>query len=540
MQMPLQAMLLNRLRAAFNRKPGATFTPQIPQQQQRLYATKPQPSSLLDTVKSWWSGAKTSTSNQSQPTETKRSKIEISYKINNEEPQKIEIDPQEVRKKVISYFSAKSPEERFIEDFNGVLNGTKMKKVQSSYDFRISEEKTIFSNEDLERAKKFIDNNIQFINTMFKSNYYVGEGQTLPRGVRVHKYPDPIYHERALDIVMRRWFSYIKTGDLYHNAYNVTYDLTDLENIKNYLKLAKYIADKGGVLSSLYSYQKVYTEILMSHYWQLYEGDLSLIRFYPMNSYEESQAKIIKEIFQELDPLLMKLSNEHFRPHLFHAKKAREEMEKNPNEYRRKKNDEMDRRNPKRKETREKQDRQAYLEAKRKRKEIIWRWENKGWGMEFPSEELRRYWNNVDFIEEEFQEWLKDPNGFILRYDFFYGSPREYATRHQSKNQSRDQRQEQSQSESKQQVPKYEGKPIWDLLPGLTTSSSKMDIATAYRKFMLQNHPDKLPKNLPEKEKNSIVDKVKAVNDAWDAHKEQLKREAMKKATEEKKKTAKE
>src|SRR5436190_13473745 len=63
MHLPMQAMLsqisrfraLQRARVSRTSKPGVTFAPKIPQQQ-RFYATKPQPSSWWDTVKSWLPG----------------------------------------------------------------------------------------------------------------------------------------------------------------------------------------------------------------------------------------------------------------------------------------------------------------------------------------------------------------------------------------------------------------------------------------------------------------------------------------------------
>ena len=40
---------------------------------------------------------------------------------------------------------------------------------------------------------------------------------------------------------------------------------------------------------------------------------------------------------------------------------------------------------------------------------------------------------------------------------------------------------------------------------------------------MLKNHPDRLPKNLPETKRKEMVDRVKEINDAWDRYNNQLK-----------------
>lgn len=73
-------------------------------------------------------------------------------------------------------------------------------------------------------------------------------------------------------------------------------------------------------------------------------------------------------------------------------------------------------------------------------------------------------------------------------------------------------------------------KAIWDLLPGLTSSSSKEDITKAFRKYSIDNHEDKLNVLVREgKITQEVADerkaKYKEITGAWNEYNEKLKQQ---------------
>lgn len=436
---------------------------------------------------------------------------------------------------ITSYFEEKS-QERFAEQFDKLLNGTITKENERS-----------FTAKDLESAKQFIDKNEKFINIAIKSHYYIGEGQTLPRGIRIIKYDQPIFSENSLDMVMRHLFPYINKdfSDLNRDYYGYNLDV-----IKNYLDLALYIANMGVELRKKQIYQDVYFTKLMPAYKFLHSVNPSDRRYSLFGSTEQAYLKNMREIFTKLDPLLEKLIP-GIEKYIRDAQEERAKIDSDPTAYRQRLQDEEDRRYPEKKAAREKANREEYLKSKRKRKEILWRYANNRWDMDEDyriSKATREQWANVDFIEDEYKEWLKDPIGFI---NFHYGASSSYQSAADAQRQKQQQR-EQQKSKEQEEVLRYKGEAIWDLLPGLTANSSKEEIAKKFREFMLEYHPDRLPKYTtddakeigdlyrkfmleyhPDKplkdtaddKKEEIEAEVRKITAAWDEYSDQLKKQ---------------
>jgi hypothetical protein len=428
--------------------------------------------------------------------------------------------------KIGSFFEQKSPEERFAYDFDEILRGTAIKENERK-----------FTREDLETAKKFIDGNEEFINVLLPNYYSLGESERIwghPGKLGITRRNGNTGVGKVLDDVLACCFLYILNDSNYYSTY---YD-TNLETIKNYLELAKYIANKGGQLLSMRvlggSYADLYDQRLMSDYKSLHAVDYSS-PYRPWPAPELKKLEALREIFRELDPLLEQLWPK-FKDGLRRAQKTRADIDSDPKAYRQALQDEEDRKDPRRKQLRDQANREEYLRSKRKRKEVLWRKAHGNWDPDVRLQE----WNDVEFNEAEYKEWLKDWRFFFnfdygpswpygrgsnAQYEDTYEHKYEDKFEHASENESEDEYEDESGKKDLRSAKKS----ICNLLPGLTIASSKEDIAKAYRVFQLKNHPDILAKDIPDVERKKIVRKVKKVNAAWDDYHEQLKKEKLKK-----------
>ncbi len=418
-------------------------------------------------------------------------------------------------KQFTAFFEKKSPE-RFVEDLTTILNGSGIKEGRES---------KVFSDQDLEHAKELIDNNLQFINAKIKTGYYVWEGQTGPRGISIDRHNPPVFNESPLDIIMRRWFSRIQSELSYYNeSAGSWHHKEDLETVKNYLKLAQYVANQGGQCLALPSYKKLYIDVLMPQYRKLNTGDLSSIRFTPIIDPEMREIKLLQEVFQELDPLLMQLSSgdKYFTNYLSEVKKERDDIEKDPNAYRQKMHAEADEKDPNRKKLREKEDREKYLKAKRKRRAVLWRYANRQLNWEVPiPDAIQKKLNEVDFIEEEYQDWLKDPIYFI---DFHYESPSSYKS-HTGFDSDFGSGGKSGKAETPEEIIEKNILKFKELI-GVSPTASAEEIDEALKKYRKKYWPDFTPHDLPpkerEEEKELRTKKLQEINDLNDQYQAKL------------------
>lgn len=302
--------------------------------------------------------------------------------------------------KITSYFEHRS-QENFAYKLEAIL-----------YRLNVSKDKRKFTAEDLESAKQLIHENEKFINSQIKSEYSLGYGQALPRKIRFIKNSQPIYSENVVDRVMRYLSLYIddNLGEDSKNYYS-----HNLDTIKNYLELATYIARKGGKLTEKKFYEDLYFTTLMPAYRFLHS----------INSLgtEDRHLKDMREIFSKLDPLFKKLIP-GMRKYIRDAQEERVKLDANPTAYKLVLPDDEEKKYPEKKVAREKASREDYLNAKRKRKEKLWRYAHRKWNLGFWNDdyfipqEVKQDWKNVDFIEDEYVQWLKNPENFI---SFYYG-----------------------------------------------------------------------------------------------------------------------
>jgi hypothetical protein len=228
-------------------------------------------------------------------------------------------------------------------------------------------------------------------------------------------------------------------------------------------------------------YKQLYLIQFMESYKQLYA---------PQGKYNDppriKRAKeMLKEVFKEIDPLLEEILPD-FREGLKEAQKERAEIESNPQAYEKIKQEE--------------QDRSEYISAKARNMSNEYnRYAGDAYAS-YPTE----FYDRVKFDEKEYQEWLRSG-----KHPHFFHEHRTYFTFEEN---------DFDQEES----PEYDGEPIWQLLPGLTSTSSKEEIAKAFRVFAKEYRSDLVPKD----EATGI--KIKKVNAAWDDYHEQLKKQKLK------------
>lgn len=323
-----------------------------------------------------------------------------------------------------------------------------------------------FDESDLEKAKKLVDDNKQFINTVMQDQ--VGYDERSQAWVVWARRSGSTYgiedsQKTMLDMILGRIFR----GDS-----NFTENFVVSENQLNLLKLASYILDQGGTVheSNKSAYKKAYLK-LMIRYRALYSDRAST------NYGVEYELETLKKVFRGLDVILEKVVPE-MQQEIREAQQVRADMEKNEASYRAKATD--------------KADRVEFLRKRIQRFETRWRVETGKWDYgDSYSGWKNANWDDpqkdVHWDEDEYQAWLRgeSPGGGFRFESGEFGI--------QSAEQS-----------------------ITHWLPEVTNKTPYAEAKKAFNVYSKINHPDKLSKELSAEEKTKKEEDYKKFINAWD------------------------
>lgn len=358
-----------------------------------------------------------------------------------------------------------------VEEIEKLLAGHIDKEWKNSWGDKVG--RMVFDEKDLEIAEeklgKMIEKYPEYTTSIIeKYKYYFNFSG--------HRSPDLTVLDKA--------FFFLFNGD--KNNFSIV-TMTPSNSSLNYIKLITYLISKGAQINpeNYDMYQQAYLQTLTRSYEQLYSSN-------PRTVYGiEFEMQKFKEIFKELDPILEQLLP-GFGHELKKAQQERAKIETNPQEYKKKMQEE---------------DRSKYMWQKADKMSRNHNMRARDAYASYPNEFL----DKVQFNETEYQEWLvsgKDQN-------FFYRDRQKGYADFGFEG-----------ADYEKEALEEEQKSIWDLISGLTAQSSEKEVSLAYRTFMLKNHPDRLPKNLTKAKREELLKSVKEVNDAFDRYKEQLKKRA--------------
>lgn len=332
---------------------------------------------------------------------------------------------------------------------------------------RFFREGPLFDDNDLAKAKQLIDENKELINKDVQDRESTWHSKYAPDSYGTFT------HLTVLDRVLNAIF----------RPSHMIYAFHASDRELKLIELLKYLISIGAVISpeNKSEYEAAYLHRLMDSYRKLYEGR----SLYGV----EYELDRIKKLFKELDPILEQLMPE-FKEKLHEFQRERLQIEANEEGYKAKMQD--------------KNDRAEYLREKIKHKEIEWRYRHNNWSDSWNlGPRITKEWENVQFDEQEYQQWLKNGKSFF-KFNFKFDSG----------------------SGSYQQPPRRSSVPskTFQELLGLPASATHVAIMKAYRTFLKENHPDHLQSlvlsgAMTKAEADTKIEKVKQVNDAYDHYK---------------------
>ncbi len=331
----------------------------------------------------------------------------------------------------------------------------------------------VFDQTDFEKAKELIDRHKEYLNSLTgdaplgstNDHYVYRFFNNLSSEIQ-----KSYFEVTILDIALRKFF-YNGRG----HYYNVS------EQNFNRIKLLKYLVDSGAKINPANKklYEHAYLTHMMTYYKLLQKG----VSAYGV----DYELPLIKKIFHDFDPILEKIIPE-FKNALHEAQKERIELDDEA--YKAKMQD--------------KNDREEYLRAKIKQKEIEWRLRNNNWNdtLDLDSR-ITKEWENVQFDEQEYKQWLKNGKSFF-KFDFKFNSG----------------------FGSRQQPPRTATSPskTFQELLGVSEAATNAAIMKAYRAFLKENHLDHLQSlvssgAMTQVDADERIEKVKKLNDAYDYYK---------------------
>jgi hypothetical protein len=420
--------------------------------------------------------------------------------------------------------------EEFYNEFETIIRGHLMENWKTPVSGKILRKHTIFTNSDLEAAKKLIDENENFVNTQIKNYMLEGRRTGYAGAYRLVTRGKSETNSTPIDMCLIRGLEHISA--LGADDFDFSF-----ESMINLISLAEYIMNKGGIINEANksSYESVYLDRLMKTYMDLYSDRFSDTKNDPTITYKRKYGiEAMKAMFKALDPILEKLIPE-FKEKLHKAQQERLKIEQNPKAYKI-----------------EQENKKKFMEQKLKQKED-YLFPN---GVFYPHQEGN--WQNIEFNEKEYQEWLKNPRTF----KFYFGPERKSSQYNTGR--SRSQEYEEwfkkstsssgfkSQSDTKAsssgsnfksksdfghkeeptqtRMQSYQEKHLRSLLK----LKPEEDIGEAYRKYAMKNHPDKLKilvnnGTMTRTDANEKIEDYKEINAAFkeynDYKKQQLAKE---------------
>ena len=332
--------------------------------------------------------------------------------------------------------------------------------------------KLLFDDSDLQKAKKMIDEHMDFINQDIPDGNIPGTVGTRHYGYN----PNTGKHEEFKTLRLAdRILDTILSGELfYFEAF------TPSEVTVRLIELLKYALGKGAHISEVNKarFQYMYLNNVMDTFKYNRQGTRRGFGI-------EYEYDNMKKAFKELD-LIYEQQMPEFKQQLRMAQKERAEIEVDVSAYQEKMQDQRDR--------------EDYVRAKRNLQKIEYAHQHGYWkAYEEIRDDESAPWYEVEFDEKEYKQWLKNGKSFF-RMEFNFGT---------SGRSSRSKERTMPSGPSKTVA--YAR--LLNVLD-LTAGASETDMKEKFKKVSLENHSDRL-RNLPETERVKREEYYKMVTNAY-------------------------